>query len=267
MVILGAGAAGVGIGRLLRHALAADGVSGDGLVQAVACLDSRGVVIDDGSIRDTYKRELAWPTALADATGLGPGKPRDLAAAVSALRPTVLIGTSGEPDTFPESVIREMARHTERPIVLPLSNPTSQCEARPEHVLRWTNGRALVATGSPFAPVRFGERTFVIGQANNAFVFPGIGLGAMVAEARKVTDGMLMAAARALADAVRDDPPEGGSLFPAVPKLRSVTVRVAAAVVAAARDDGVGRPLGDQEIAGVVRDAMWEPRYPDLVPA
>ena len=104
-------------------------------MRAVGCLDSRGLVVDDGSIRDGYKRELAWPPALAEAAGLGPGRPRDLAAAVRALRPTVLIGTSGEPDTFTESVIREMARHAERPIILPLSNPTSQCEAKPEDML------------------------------------------------------------------------------------------------------------------------------------
>jgi malate dehydrogenase (oxaloacetate-decarboxylating) len=266
-VILGAGAAGVGIGRLLRHVLADEGVTGDGLVRAVACLDSRGFLVDDGSVRDAYKRELAWPTALAEAAGLGPGRPRDLEAAVQALRPTALIGTSGEPGTFPEPVIREIARHTGRPIVLPLSNPTSQCEAEPEDVIRWTNGRALVATGSPFPPVRFGERTFVIGQANNVFVFPGIGLGALVAEARKVTDGMLMAAARALADDVREDPPDDGGLFPRVAHLRRVTARVAAAVVAAARDDGVGRPMKDGEIADALRAAMWEPRYPELVPA
>ena len=107
----------------------------------------------------------------------------------------------------------------------------------------------------------------MIGQANNAFVFPGIGLGAMVAEARKVTDGMLTAAARALADDVRDDPPEGGSLFPTAARLRRVTARVAIAVVAAARDDRVGRPLKDGEIPNAVRAAMWEPCYPELVPA
>jgi len=267
VVILGAGAAGVGIGRLVRHVLAEEGVAGDDLVRAVACLDSRGFVIDDGSIRDEYKRELAWPPALADAAGLGPGRAHDLAAVVQALRPTALIGTSGEPDTFPEAVIRDMARYAERPIVLPLSNPTSQCEAKPADVIRWTNGRALVATGSPFPPVQFGERTFVIGQANNAFVFPGIGLGAMVAEARKVTDGMLTAAARALADDVRDDPPEGGSLFPTAARLRRVTARVAIAVVAAARDDRVGRPMKDGEIPDAVRATMWEPCYPELVPA
>ena len=267
VVILGAGAAGVGIGRLIRRTLADEGVDGDALMRAVVCLDSRGLVVDDGSIRDEYKRQLAWPAAMADSLGLGSGRPRDLAAVVRAVRPTALVGTSGEPDTFPEEVIREMARHVERPVVLPLSNPTSQCEAKPADVIAWTNGRALVATGSPFPPVRHGERTFVIGQANNAFVFPGIGLGTLVAEARAVTDGMLAAAARALADEVRDEHLDASSLFPAVANLRRVTARVAAAVVAAARDDGVGRRLADDAIPGAVGAAMWLPVYPELIPA
>ncbi len=267
VVILGAGAAGVGIGRLIRRTLADEGVGGDALVRAVVCLDSRGLVVDDGSIRDEYKRELAWPAAMADSVGLGSGRPRDLAAVVRALRPTALVGTSGEPDTFPEEVIREMARHVERPVVLPLSNPTSQCEAKPADVIAWTDGRALVATGSPFPPVQHGERTFVIGQANNAFVFPGIGLGTLVAEARRVTDGMLASAARALADEVRDEHLDASSLFPAVANLRRVTARVAAAVVAAARDEGVGRRrIADEAIPGTVGDAMWLPVYPELVP-
>lgn len=267
VVILGAGAAGVGIGRLIRRTLADEGLTGDALVRSVASLDSRGFVVDDGSIRDEYKRELAWPVALADAAGLGAGRPRDLAAVVRALEPTALVGTSGEPDTFPEAVVREMARHVERPLVLPLSNPTSQCEAKPADVMAWTNGRALVATGSPFPPVQYGERTFVIGQANNAFVFPGIGLGALVAEARKVTDGMLVAAARALAEEVHAEHLEASSLFPPIANLRRVTARVAEAVVAAARDERVGRPLSDPEIPAAVGGAMWDPQYPDLVPA
>jgi malate dehydrogenase (oxaloacetate-decarboxylating) len=186
---------------------------------------------------------------------------------VRALRPTALVGTSGEPGTFPEAVIRDMARHVDRPVVLPLSNPTSQSEATPADVVAWTNGRALVATGSPFPPVQHGERTFVIGQANNAFVFPGIGLGVLIAEARRVTPGMLVAAAHALAREVRDEHLDASSLFPPIANLRRVTAQVAQAIVGAARDEGVGRPLADAAIPGAVHDAMWEPEYPELIPA
>src|SRR5262249_55560012 len=173
----------------------------------------------------------------------------------------------GAPDPSAEGVVREVARAVERPMVLPLSNRTSQCEAKPADVIAWTNGRALVATGSPFPPVQYGERTFVIGQANNAFVFPGIGLGTLVAEARAVPEGMLAAAPRALADEGRGEHRDARRLFPAVASLRRVTARVAAAVVAAARDEGVGRRLGDDAIPGAVGDAMWEPVYPELIPA
>ncbi len=265
VVILGAGAAGVGIGRLIRRAMAAEGLAGDDLLRAVVCLDSKGLVVDDGSIRDGYKRELAWSPAMAAAAGLKGGD--DLGAVVKGLRPTALIGTSGEPDTFTEDVVREMAKHVERPVILPLSNPTSQSEAKPADVHAWTNGRALVATGSPFEPVQFAERTFVIGQGNNAFVFPGIGLGAIVAKARRVTDGMLEAAARRLAAEVGDEDLASGSLFPAIRRLRPITARVAEAVVTAARDEGVGRDLPDADVAGAVASAMWEPVYPELVPA
>ena len=267
VAILGAGAAGVGIGRLIRSTLRRAGVSGDALVRAIASLDSKGLIVDDSEIRDTYKRELAWPKELAASLGLGLGQPRDLAAVVRALRPTVLIGTSGEPDTFPEAIVREMAKHVDRPLVLPLSNPTSLCEAKPEDVIRWTNGRALVATGSPFAPVKFGERTFVVGQANNAFIFPGVGLGALVAEAREVTDDMFAAAAERLAAEVSSEDLATGSLFPPISALRRVTAKVAEAVVGAARDAGLGKPIDDGTIPQVVAGAMWTPDYPELVPA
>jgi malic enzyme len=261
VAILGAGAAGVGIGRLLRESLRRAGVAGHDLTGAVASLDSQGLVVDDTEIRDVYKKELAWPRELAETLGLGKGRPRDLGAVIRALKPTVLIGTSGEPDTFTADVIREMAKHVDRPLVLPLSNPTSQAEAKPEHIVQWTNGRALVATGSPFPPVRYGERSFVVGQANNAFVFPGIGLGALVAETPVVTDEMFEAAAERLAGAVRAEDLASGSLFPPVPSLRTVTAAVAEAVVAAARDAGLGRAVP----AGAVAVAMWEPDYPELV--
>src|SRR5262249_37018581 len=172
----------------------------------------------------------------------------------------------GAPDPSAEGVVREVARAVERPVVLPLSNPTSQCEAKPADVLAWTNGRALVATGSPFPPVQYGERMFVIGQANNAFVFPGIGLGTMVAEARRASGGVRGAAARALADEVRDEHLDASSLFPAIASLRRVTARVAGAVVVAARDEGLGRALRDDAISDAVDDAMWTPDYPELVP-
>jgi malic enzyme len=203
VVILGAGAAGVGIARLLREAFARAGLTGTDLTRALAVLDSHGLVVEGEGPAEDYRRELAWPSALAEASGLRPG--HDLLTVVRALHPTVLIGVSGATGAFTAAVVREMAAHVERPMIFPLSNPTSQAEASPEDVVQWTEGRALVATGSPFPSVVHAGRPHRIGQGNNVFVFPGVGLGALVAEAREVTDGMFRAAAESLADELRQE--------------------------------------------------------------
>ena len=265
VVIHGAGAAGIGIARLLRSALERAGLRGEALTAAVANLDSRGLLVDDTAIADAHKREFAWPAALAEKRGLGSERRRDLLGVVRALKPTLLIGVCAERGAFSEPIVREMARHVERPLVFPMSNPTSCSEATPADVIAWTDGRALVATGSPFDPVSWGGRTIEIGQGNNAFVFPGVGLGVLVSHARKVTDSMFLAAAEQLAAEVSDEQLAAGSLFPRVRELRRVSARIAEAVVRAARQDGVGRPIPDAEIGPAVADAMWQPAYLPLV--
>ena len=267
-VILGAGAAGVGIARLLRDALQRAGVTGDELSGAIANLDSHGLLVDDQEIPDQHKRAFAWPLALAEKHGLGKGRPRDLGAVVRAVKPTVLIGTSAEPGTFTEVIVREMAAHVERPVIFPMSNPTSKCEAKPVDLVNWTGGRALIATGSPFDPVSFGGRTMKIGQGNNVFVFPGLGLGTLVCEAKEVTESMFAAAAVRLAAEVNEEDFKAGMLFPPPSQIRRVSRAIAEAVVKQAREDGVaGRILNDEEIPAAVGAAMWDPAYPRVVPA
>ncbi|GLH74998.1 malate dehydrogenase [Geothrix limicola] len=262
IVVLGAGAAGIGIVRLVRDTLKREGLSGEALIRATANLDSHGLLVDDEPIADVHKRDFAWPAELAAKMGLGKGQPRDLLAVVRALHPTMLIGTSGEPGTFTEAIIREMAKHVERPLVFPMSNPTSKCEATPENVLLWTEGRALVATGSPFEPVHMGGRVHVIGQGNNVYVFPAMGLGALVSEAREVTTSMFAAAARRLAENVHTGELEVGSLFPPASRIREVTASVAEAVVKEALVAGVARRhLEDKDIPAAVAQAMWSPDY------
>jgi malate dehydrogenase (oxaloacetate-decarboxylating) len=261
-VIHGAGAAGIGIARLLRRALRDEGLAGEELIGAIACVDSRGLLVDDEPSAEGFKREFAWPAALAAARGLGASQPRDLAAVVAAFKPTVLVGISGQAGAFTQAIIRRLSDAVERPLVLPLSNPTSQSEATPLDVIDWSQGRALVATGSPFPPVTHGGRTVRIGQCNNAFVFPGVGLGALVAEAREVTDGMFAAAARQLAEEIHDSDLQAGSLYPPIADIRRVTVGIARAVVRQARDEGLGRMLPDGAIADAVVEAMWFPEYP-----
>lgn len=193
--------------------------------------------------------------------GFVPGERYGLEAVVRRVHPTFLIGTSGSPGAFGETAIREMAAHTPTPVILPLSNPTSKTEARPEDVLEWTQGRAIVATGSPFEAVVRGDRTHLIGQANNAFCFPGIGLGAVVAEARVITDEMFLVASDALAAATPDERLRHGALYPSQSDLRLVSRAVAIEVARAAREEGVGRHLGDDELEKAVDAMMWQPRY------
>jgi malic enzyme len=261
-VILGAGAAGIGIAMLLRSALRKSGVAGDALFEQVAVLDSRGLLVDDVEIADSYKREFAWPAALAERHGLGKGTPRDLGAVVAALEPGVLIGVSGEPGTFSEAVVRTMAAHCRQPLLMPMSNPTSRIEAHPADLARWSEGRALIATGScPVEPVSFEGRSFRVGEGNNGFVVPGVALGVMVSGAREVSDQLFAVAAEALAHCVSSHDLAAGGIFPEVRELRRVTAKVAEAVVRAARDSGQGRRLEDPDIPGAVAEAMWEPRY------
>ena len=267
VVLLGAGAAGVGIARLIRSTLRRAGLSGEALAFATACLDSTGLLVDDEPIADAHKQEFAWPAALAGRAGLGAGQPRDIVSVIRAVKPTVLIGTTGRAGTFTEAIVREMARHVERPLILPMSNPTSSCEAAPADVLAWTDGRALVATGSPFEPVMHAGRRHVVGQVNNAFVFPGVGLGAIVAQAGAVTDSMFVVAADCLAAEVGDDDLATGSVFPPIRDLRRVTARIAAAVVREAQASGVARArLEPDRIPESIAAAMWEPAYLPMDP-
>ena len=263
VVIVGAGAAGIGVARQLREAMRAEGLEGEALLRAIALVDVEGLLVDTDIDLDTWLQPFAWPHALAEKCGLAPrAERRRLEAVIHALKPTVLIGACGQQGAFREGAIRGMARFVERPVILPMSNPTSHCEAKPSDLLSWTQGRALVATGSPFPPLTYGGRRLRLGQVNNAFVFPGVGLGVVVSEAREVTDGMFTAAAECVARENPDDDLLGGCLFPPVRRLRDVAARVAEAVVREARDSGVGRSIPDERIPGAVRAEMWSPGDP-----
>ena len=265
IVVFGAGSAGIGIADDLRAALCSDGLSQQDATARIWCVDRYGLLTDDqDSLRD-FQTRYARPAAEsadwahdADRGGVS------LAEVVERVHPTILIGTSGRGGAFTEQVVRAMAEHTDRPLILPMSNPTDLAEAAPADLLAWTAGRALIATGSPFDPVEYDGTTYQIAQANNALVFPGLGLGAIVARADRVTDAMLAAAAAAVAGRVDTDTP-GAPILPPVPRLRETSVAVAVAVARAAAEGGVaGIEVGD-DIEARVRDAMWEPVYPDIV--
>jgi len=263
VVIVGAGAAGVGTARQL---LAASARAGDAR-GCVAVLDSQGLVVEARNLRDEYKRGVAWSEAQVSAAGLDPEREKSLLEVVRAVRPSVLIGASGTSGLFTEAVVREMALHCPRPLILPMSNPTSKCEARPEQVLAWSEGRALVATGSPFPPVMVGESSRRVAQANNVFVFPGVGLGVLATGARFVSDAMLLRAAETLASCVGARDLAEGELYPRQRELRQVARAIAEAVARQARDEGLCVELSDDEIVERVGREMWQPDYPELVNA
>lgn len=264
IVIHGAGTAGVGVADLLRDMMINEGATPQEATAAFWGLGSRGLLTTTlGDRIRPFQRPYARQGSETDAWDLDAQGHIGLADVVRNVRPTILIGTSGQPGAFTEPIVRDMAAHVDHPVIMPLSNPTSLVEATPEDLLSWTDGRALIATGSPFPPVQRNDREHVIAQANNAFVFPGLGLGVAVCRATRVTDRMIAAAAEAVAGLAHVDGP-GGSLLPQVSQLRMVSATVAIAVAQAAERDGVATRVLDNPVQQVF-DAMWTPVYPELI--
>jgi malic enzyme len=264
ILIYGAGAAGLGIARQIKVELQRSGLSGDELQRAILVMDSRGILSDDRKF-DDYKQELAWPAAMADKLNLNEAQRRTLQRVVGAYEPTVLIGTSGQGGSFDEETVRTMAAATESPLILPMSNPTSISEGTPESILRWTQGKALVATGSPFedVPMRGGPQR--IGQANNVFIFPGLGLGTIISGATEVTGDMISAASQALADNLSDDELASRCLMPEVARLWDVTGAVAVAVAQCAMNEGVATQMDSDTLMSKLDDYRWKSAYPDFI--
>ena len=261
VVIHGAGTAGLGIADLMRDEMVRQGLSQDEATRRFWALGRRGLLTDDRTEHQfDFQRPYAWPAAEAAewAAGVAP----NLAEVVAHAKPTMLIGTSTQAGAFSEPIVRQMASTVDRPIIMPLSNPTSKAEAVPADLIRWTDGRALVATGSPFGPVEHDGITYRIAQANNALVFPGLGLGVTVARAARITDTMITAAAEAVA-AFSDARMPGASLLPPVTNLRTVSAAVAIAVAQAAEKEGLAQAPLDNLVQQVYH-AMWRPQYPSF---
>jgi malate dehydrogenase (oxaloacetate-decarboxylating) len=259
IIVYGAGAGGAGVAWAMRDGMIADGLTRQEATARLYVLDSKGLLLEDRPMED-YKRTLA--RAASDVADWG--GPPDLLRTIEKSGATILLGLSGQPGTFTEAHVRAMAKNTARPVIFPLSNPTSSCEASPEDLLRWSDHRAIVATGSPFAPVRSPSGALVeIGQGNNAFVFPGLGFGAILANATEVTDGMVMAASRALADYTERVHLEHGLVYPPVSELREVSIAVTVAVIAQAFRDRVAtsKRIDLAAIEPYVRTHFWRPRY------
>lgn len=251
VLFLGAGEAGIGIADLIVTALKDDGLSEAQARRRCWFVDSKGLVVGSRTGLAEHKAAYAHehePLA-------------DLLSAVEALKPTAIIGASGQTGTFTKPVLETMARINERPIVFALSNPTSKSECTAEQAYRWTGGRAIFAGGSPFAPVTFNGKTFVPGQGNNAYIFPGVGLGVIACGARHVTDEMFSAAARTLASEVSDEDRAQGLIYPPIPRIREVSLRIAVAVAKVAYQQGLASVSLPDDLTEHVQAQVHEPVY------
>jgi malate dehydrogenase (oxaloacetate-decarboxylating) len=242
-------------------AMMLDGASESEAKGNLHLVDSQGLVHDQRTDIDAFKRAYAQPlTKFADRENQS-SETISLLETVKMARPHILIGTAAQAHAFSEAVVREMAAHCDRPIIFPLSNPTSKCEAHPADLIRWTDGKALVATGSPFADVHLEGKTFQIAQCNNAYIFPGVGLGVIAAEATRVTDTMFVAAARALSELSPVHADLTGPLLPSLTQVRVVSRHVAIAVAEDAMRCGVAQQISRVQLENQIDAKMWTPKY------
>ena len=264
VVIHGAGTAGLGIADMMRAEMIREGLTPQEATRRFYPLCKQGLLVDDMpdllDFQQPYARsrdEVAgWDAEGTEEDPIG------LAEVVARTRPTMLIGTSTQAGAFTEAIVRDMAAHTDRPIIMPLSNPTSKCEALPDDLIAWTDGRVLTATGSPFGPVTYRGRTYHVAQSNNALVFPGLGLGVTVSKASRISERMIAAAADAVAR-LSDAATPGAPLLPPMDDLRAVSAAVAIAVATAAADEGLAQVELHDPIQQIY-DAMWRPDYPRI---
>lgn len=261
VVILGAGSSATGISDQIVAAMHVEGASAEKAKKSIWLIDSKGLVHDGRETDEPFKKKYAQPVAQTSDWQVENRAQISLSDVVRNVHPTILIGTSAQPGAFTEEIVREMAKHVERPIIFPLSNPTSKCEATPSDLLKWTDERALVATGSPFDPVPTSRGPVTIGQCNNSFIFPGVGLGVIASGAKRVTDAMFVAAARVLsmfAPAMSD---ATGALYPQLEQVRDISRSVALAVAVEAHNANLARISDLDDLAQNIERKMWQVDY------
>ncbi|MEJ2109211.1 MAG: NAD-dependent malic enzyme [Acidobacteriota bacterium] len=261
IVFTGAGASAQGIADLLVAAMQEDGLTAEASIKRIWTVDSKGLCVNTREGLDDFKLKFARS---AEETASYRCRNRDaisLEETIANVEPTVLIGTSGSTGMFSEAIVRRMAKINERPVVFPLSNPTSKAEVTPRDALQWSDGRAIVATGSPFDPVEINGRRYRIGQGNNAFIFPGVGLGVTVSRARRVTDGMFLDAAKALAKMVSEKDLQETAVYPSLSRIRECSHAVACATIQRAVAEGYAEEEFLEGLEETVHRAMWSPEY------
>lgn len=260
-VIVGMGQAGVGTAQNIRAALRAEGMTDGEAKTRIFAVDRAGLLLEDDPALEAPQKPFAQPRAAVDGWDLESPSAVSLRDVVRNTRATVLIGVTAKAGLFDTQLLSLMASHTDRPVILALSNPTDRCECTPGQVMKATKGKGLIATGSPFSPLRSGGREFRFSQCNNLFMFPGVGLGALVSKASRITDTMFTAASRALSGLVTPVQEKAGLLLPDMKDIRKASHVVASAVARVARDEGIGRVLDDDEIEASIRKAQWDPHF------
>jgi malate dehydrogenase (oxaloacetate-decarboxylating) len=260
-VIVGFGQAGFGTAAHVRAMMEEEGLSAEECRARIFAVDAQGLLLDDDPSLDEWQRSFAQPRAVVSGWTLENADTVGLRDVVRNARPTILVGVTARTGLFDREVLTAMGEHSPRPVVLPLSNPTANSECTPEEALRFTGGRALVATGSPFPVVHVRGRRIVTSQCNNLYMFPGVGLGALVSRCPRITDGMFLAGARALAGMVSAEKQKQGLLLPDMDDIREVSRAVALAVCREARDAGLGRLLEDEEYRSLLEKAQWRPEF------
>jgi malate dehydrogenase (oxaloacetate-decarboxylating) len=259
LMVIGAGCAGVGIARLFSKTLG-HAANIQNTLHLTALTDSQGLISKDRTNIEPYKKNYIWTQKELDQYKITTKDQTDLLALIKKFQPTILIGTSGQPGTITQEMVEAMCAYTDHPIILPFSNPTELAEAKPVDVIHWSKGKALIATGSPFEPVVYEGRTIHIGQGNNVFIFPGVGLGALLSDAKTVQSKMFYLAAKTLSESVSPNDLRQGTLYPPIRDLRFITQQVAKAIIQDAKPE-----LADDEIQDMIEKFMWVPEYPELI--
>lgn len=260
LMVIGAGCAGVGIARLFSKTIGYVIGTEKSTLHLTALTDSQGLLYKDRKNTESYKKDFLWTQKELNEYKIVPEDHNNLLALIKKFKPTALIGTSGQPNTITKEMVEAMCENTARPIIMPFSNPTELAEATPKDLITWSKGRALVATGSPFDPVTYEGRTYTIGQGNNVFIFPGVGLGAILSNAKHIKPKMFYLAAKTLAESISVKDLKLEMLYPPIKDLRFITQQVAKAIIKDAKPE-----LADDEIQDMIEKFMWVPEYPELI--
>lgn len=261
IVVVGAGSAGCGISRLIKHAMVEQGLSEEEAQKRFFLIDRPGLLLEDMQDLLSFQKEFTQSKDAISSWELEKSGRATLKEVVKNVHPTLLIGVSGQPSIFTEEIVREMAKHVERPIIFPLSNPTSRSEATPSDLMKWTNEKAVIGTGSPFDEIQRNGKPFRVDQTNNAYIFPGMGLGITAVKANKVTESMFMIAAKTLAECspAKSDP--NANLLPPLNEIREVSFAIAMAVAKEALSLGLAEKIEEKELENLIKQNVWHPDY------